>query len=119
MTIGADPSLVARVTERLALAGEAPTAAAVTAAVRPEGAVLGGPGVLALVAEHANQDQLDPTDHHDADDKRRVAGHVLAKKQCLKDDPAAKKQRGHGEQHAQHAGDTQRRHGERGQPFDR
>ena len=46
-----DPQLVARVTERLALAGEAPTAAAVTTAVRREGAVLGGPGVLALVAE--------------------------------------------------------------------
>jgi pilus assembly protein CpaF len=46
-----DPDLVARVTERLALAGEAPTAAAVTAALRHEGAVLGGPGVLALVAE--------------------------------------------------------------------
>ena len=51
MSIGADHSLVARVTERLALAGEAPTAAAVTAAVRHEGAVLGGPGLLALVAE--------------------------------------------------------------------
>ena len=38
-------SCVARVTERLALAGEAPTAAAVTTAVRHEGAVLGGPGV--------------------------------------------------------------------------
>jgi pilus assembly protein CpaF len=46
-----DPQLVIRVTERLAQAGEAPTAAAVTAAVRHEGAVLGGPGVLALVAE--------------------------------------------------------------------
>ena len=46
-----DPQLVARVAERLALAGEAPTAAAVTTAVRHEGAVLGGPGVLALVAE--------------------------------------------------------------------
>jgi pilus assembly protein CpaF len=46
-----DPLLVARVTERLALAGDAPTAAAVTTALRHEGAVLGGPGVLALVAE--------------------------------------------------------------------
>jgi pilus assembly protein CpaF len=46
-----DPALVARVTERLALAGEVPTAAAVTAAVRHEGTVLGGPGMVVLVAE--------------------------------------------------------------------
>ncbi len=43
--------LVARVTERLALAGEAPSAASVTAAVRQEGAVLGGTGVVDLLAE--------------------------------------------------------------------
>ena len=46
-----DPALVTRVAERLALAGQAPTAAAVTTAVRHEGAVLGGPGLLAVVAE--------------------------------------------------------------------
>ena len=46
-----DTALVTRVTERLALAGEQPTAAAVTAALRHEGAVLGSSGVLALVAE--------------------------------------------------------------------
>ena len=46
-----DAALVARVAERLALAGQAPTAAAVTTAVRHEGAVLGGPGLLAMVAE--------------------------------------------------------------------
>jgi pilus assembly protein CpaF len=46
-----DPALVARVTERLALAGEAPTAAAVTTAVRHEGTVLGGTGLVTLVAE--------------------------------------------------------------------
>jgi pilus assembly protein CpaF len=46
-----DTALVARVTERLALAGEQPTAAAVTAALRQEGTVLGSSGTLALVAE--------------------------------------------------------------------
>jgi len=46
-----DTALVTRVTERLALAGEQPTTAAVTAALRHEGAVLGSSGVLALVAE--------------------------------------------------------------------
>ena len=46
-----DPVLVRRVTERLALAGQPPTAAAVAGAVRDEGAVLGGPDVLALAAE--------------------------------------------------------------------
>ena len=45
-----DPAVVSRVTERLALAGEQPSASAVTAALRHEGVVLGGPGVLALVA---------------------------------------------------------------------
>ena len=46
-----DAALVTRVTERLALAGEQPTATAVTAALRQEGAVLGSSGTLALVAE--------------------------------------------------------------------
>jgi pilus assembly protein CpaF len=46
-----DTALVTRVTERLALAGEPPTTAAVTAALRQEGAVLGSSGTLALVAE--------------------------------------------------------------------
>ena len=46
-----DPSLVHRVSERLAMAGQPPTAAAVTAAVRQEGAVVGGAGLLGLVAE--------------------------------------------------------------------
>jgi pilus assembly protein CpaF len=46
-----DTALVARVTERLALAGEQPTAVAVTAALRQEGTVLGSSGTLALVAE--------------------------------------------------------------------
>ena len=46
-----DTALVTRVTERLALAGEQPTTAAVTAVLRHEGAVLGSSGVLALVAE--------------------------------------------------------------------
>jgi pilus assembly protein CpaF len=46
-----DTALVTRVTERLAVAGEQPTAAAVTAALRQEGAVLGSSGTLALVAE--------------------------------------------------------------------
>jgi pilus assembly protein CpaF len=45
-----DPAVVSRVAERLALAGEQPSASAVTAALRHEGVVLGGPGVLALVA---------------------------------------------------------------------
>lgn len=46
---GVDPALVARVTERLAVAGEPPTAGTVAAAVRQEGAVLGRPGMQALV----------------------------------------------------------------------
>ena len=45
-----DPALALRVTEALALAGEAPSAAAVTRALRQEGVVLGGARVLALVA---------------------------------------------------------------------
>ncbi len=46
-----DGALVVRVTERLVRAGEPPTAAAVTAALRQEGAVLGSSGTLSLVAE--------------------------------------------------------------------
>jgi pilus assembly protein CpaF len=46
-----DPGVTLRVTEALARSGEPPSAAAVTAALRHEGVVLGGAGVLALVAE--------------------------------------------------------------------
>ena len=46
-----DGDLVLRVTERLARAGEAPTAAAVSAALRQEGAVLGSSGTMTLVSE--------------------------------------------------------------------
>ena len=45
-----DMALVDRVTERLALHGVSPDATAVAAAVRKEGLLLGGPGLLDLVA---------------------------------------------------------------------
>ena len=57
MTVAApDASLAHRVSERLALAGLAPTTAAVTTAVRQEGVVLGGDALLSLVA--AVRDEL-------------------------------------------------------------
>jgi pilus assembly protein CpaF len=46
-----DPALAVRVTEALAMAGEAPSAAAVTRALRHEGVVVGAPGLLALVTQ--------------------------------------------------------------------
>jgi pilus assembly protein CpaF len=48
---GADTDLLDRVTERLALTGREPTADAVGAAVREEGALLGGQALVALAAE--------------------------------------------------------------------
>ena len=43
MTVGVDPSLAFRVTEALAMAGEAPSVAAVTRALRAEGVAIVAP----------------------------------------------------------------------------
>ena len=72
-----------------------------------------------IFADHAEHDELHAAEHHDADEQRRIAGHVFAIDQGLVDDLQAVDEGDHREHHAEHGGEPQRRHRERGQAVER
>src|SRR5580692_11586516 len=72
-----------------------------------------------IFANHADHDELDAAEHHDADEQRRVAGNLGAIDQGLVDDLQSVHEGNDREHYAHDSGKPQRGHGESGDPVDR
>jgi hypothetical protein len=78
-----------------------------------------GKNLADILADNADHDELHAADGHQADHQRRIAGHGFSAHPGFPQDGKTEQEGDGGEEHAEQAGETQRRHRERCQAFDR